>query len=360
MEDWKGKLVVITGATSGLGRAAALEFARRGFSLVLAARRREALADLVATCGQLGANAVPCQVDITQEGEVRRLLETALSVDGRIDVWVNNAGVTLFAKLDEAPFEEHRRVIETNVLGTMLCARAVLPVFRSQGYGVLVNVASVLGKVGQPFVPSYVISKFAIRGLSEALRADVAEMPHVHVCTLLPYAIDTQHFEAAANYTGNRAHPMQPVQAPEVVAKALVNLAMKPERERHVPRWIALGYVARTLFPRFSERLLVRLLERWHLSPRLQAPTSGNLFRPEDKPSSVHGHRPPLVSTAGLVVGAAREAVALAVRMSTETVRRWWRLGVRLPVALLADGLSVVWNKAAAQQKLLPSQRKVG
>jgi len=199
MQDWKAKTVVLTGATSGLGRATALAFARRGFTIIVAGRRREALDALVASCDELGARAVSCEGDITQEADVQRLLETALAVNGRIDIWVNNAGVTLFAKLDEAPFDEHRRVIETNVIGSMLCARAVMPVFRRQEYGVLINVGSVLSKVGQPFVPSYVISKFAIRGLTEALRADVAEMPHVHVCTLLPYAIDTQHFEAGAN-----------------------------------------------------------------------------------------------------------------------------------------------------------------
>jgi short-subunit dehydrogenase len=345
----EAKIVVITGATSGLGRAAALEFARRGCHVVLGGRRDDALEELASRCRDLGVTAVPCNADITVEEDVQQLLRTALSVDDRIDVWVNNAGVTLFARLDEGPFEEHRRVIETNVIGSMICARAVLPVLRKQEYGVLVNVGSVLSKVGQPFVPSYVISKFALRGLTESLRTDLAELPNVHVCTLLPYAIDTQHFEAGANYVGKPAHPMQPVQSPEAVARALVNLAMKPERERHVPRWIALGYIVKVLLPRFTERLTTRVLLRWHFDPRLQPATSGNLYEPTDERGTVHGHRRPLATNAQLVVGAAQEALILAVQMFAEASKRWWRLGSRVSVVLSARALT----------RLLPEPRRL-
>lgn len=340
MTAWENKVVVITGATSGLGRAAALEFARRGCHLVLGGRRQTALEEIAGECRALGAEAVHCNADITREEDVRRLVDCALGVDGRIDVWVNNAGVTLFARLDEAPFEEHRRVIETNVIGSMLCARAVLPVFRRQEHGVLVNVGSVLSKVGQPFVPSYVISKFAIRGLTETLRMDLAEFPDIHVCTLLPYAIDTQHFEAGANFIGRPAHPMQPIQTPEAVAKALVRLAIKPERERHVPRWITLGYIARALLPRFTERLMLRLLSRWHFDPRLQAPTSGNLFRAGQEAGTVHGHRGPLTTRTELFIGATAELASLAGETMARAGRRWLTLAIAVPFILVARARS--------------------
>src|SRR5690606_17479042 len=144
------------------------------------------------------------------EDAVDALVERTLAAFERIDVWVNNAGVTLFAPLEGAPFEQHRRVIETNLFGPMYAARAVVPIFRRQGRGVMINVGSILGKVGQPFVPSYVISKFALRGLTEALRAELADAPDIHVCSLLPYAMDTPHFESGANRVGRAAHPMPP------------------------------------------------------------------------------------------------------------------------------------------------------
>src|SRR5918999_4090285 len=127
-----GKVVVITGASSGIGRAAALEFARRGAHLVLAARGVPALEEVAALCRRAGTQALVVETDVTDEDAVRRLAEKALEITGRVDVWVNNAGVTVFSPLDDGPFEPHKRVIETNVYGAMFGARAVLPVFKAQ------------------------------------------------------------------------------------------------------------------------------------------------------------------------------------------------------------------------------------
>src|SRR5690606_9278974 len=145
-----------------------------------------------------------------REDDVQALAQRTLTEHGHIDVWVNNAGVTLFGSLEDAPLEEHRRVIDTNLWGAIHGARAVVPVFRRQRRGVLVNVGSVLSKIGQPFVPSYVISKFGLRGLSEALRFELADEPDIHVCSVLPYAMNTQHFQSGANYIGWQPRAMPP------------------------------------------------------------------------------------------------------------------------------------------------------
>jgi NAD(P)-dependent dehydrogenase (short-subunit alcohol dehydrogenase family) len=296
----RNKVVVITGASSGLGRAAAVEFARRGAQVVIAARRLDALEETARQCRAAGGDALICVTDVTRESDVEALLRRGLEVTGEIDVWVNNAGITVFAPLEGTPFDEHRRVLETNVYGSIFGARVVVPVFRKQKRGVLINVSSILGKIGQPFVPSYVISKFAIRGLSEALRAELAREPNIHVCCLYPYAIDTPHFQAGANRMGRSAHPLPPVQSPEKVALALVSLAEHPRRELHVPRLAAFGLGLHMLFPRSVERLLHDVLARWHFSENAEGVSRGNLWQPDREAAEVHGHRPSLIGTSAL------------------------------------------------------------
>jgi NAD(P)-dependent dehydrogenase (short-subunit alcohol dehydrogenase family) len=293
----EGKVVVITGASSGIGRAAALEFARKGANVVLAARGVPALEEVAALCRQAGSLALVVETDVTHEAAVQCLAAKALELTGRIDVWINNAGVTVFAPLDDGPFEPHQRVVETNVYGAMFGARAILPIFKRQHAGVLINVSSVLGKVGQPYVPSYVISKFAIQGLAETLRTAVADQPDIHVCTLLPYSIDTPHFEHGANRVGLDARALPPVQAPEEVARAMLSLAEHPRRELYVPRSARLGVALHGMFPTIGDRILLEVTREWHFGYRSQPSTTGNLFSPAEKNAEqVRGHRPALAT----------------------------------------------------------------
>lgn len=309
----KDQVVVITGATSGIGRAAALEFVGRGCALMLAGRRHEALTDITHECRAAGARVLMQPTDVTSESEVDRLCAAALAEFGRIDVWINNAGVTAFGRLDQGPFEEHRRVIETNLFGAMYAARAVLPVFRRQGRGVMINVGSVLSRIGQPFVPSYVISKFALRGLTEALRAEVANTLDIHVCSFLPYAVDTEHFESGANNVGLDAHAMPPTQTPEKVARALAGLAERPRRELHVPRVAVLGLYAHALFPRTVERIIFDALARWHFGDEQLPQDRGNLYRPTREDGGIRGARPARVGTATLALFGLRRFIEIAL-----------------------------------------------
>lgn len=305
--------MVITGASSGLGRAAALEFTRHGARLVLAARRAKDLEDTAQMCRAAGGEAVVVVADVTSEEAMKRLGSEACKAFGHIDVWVNNAGVTLFAPLTEGPFDEHRRVIETNLFGSMLGAREAIPRFRAQGHGILINVGSVLSKVGQPFVPSYCASKFGIRGFTEALQSELADEPTIRVCSIYPFALNTPHFQVGANAIGRRVRAMPPMQTPEKVAIALVGLALRPRREVYVPSYITLGIALSAIVPSIAERLLLRALKRWHFDSGIQHLTAGNLYKPvETGKATVHGKRGPQLTTLSFVLWSAAELLNMA------------------------------------------------
>lgn len=326
MSKLSQNVVVITGASGGLGRETALQFAAQGARLVLGARREQALAETAERVRAAGGEAVWLRTDVTQEEDVRRLANLALERWGRVDVWVNNAGVTLFGLLEDGEFELHRRVIETNLFGAMYGARAVVPIFRRQHAGVMINVGSILSRIGQPFVPSYVISKHGLRGLSQALRAELADEPNIHVCSIYPYAMNTQHFEAGANLVGKRARAMPPAQPIEKAAREIVRLAQRPRRERHVPTIALLGLWLHRLMPNQVERLLLDALRTWHFDSVREPKGVGNLYT-SDEPGETYGERPPQVATstfaawalqrfAKLELDSARRAIARVTRSS--------------------------------------------
>jgi short-subunit dehydrogenase len=289
-----GDVVVVTGASSGIGRATALRFAREAALLVLAARREQALQDVARECQGIPAagRTLVVPTDVADAKAVDDLARRAAAEFGRIDVWVNNAGVTLFARLDQAPPEDYRRVIEVNLLGTINGARAVLPRFREQGRGVLINVASVYGKVGGPYLGAYAASKFGVVGFSEALRQELIGERHIRVCTVMPASIDTPLFQHAGNYTGRAVKPLRPVYDAEIVAKAIVTCAKHPKREVFVGGAGRVLYQQRLMGRGMFERTHARLVDHDHFEQRSAEPSSGNLYEPMLEWTSVSGQWP--------------------------------------------------------------------
>jgi NAD(P)-dependent dehydrogenase (short-subunit alcohol dehydrogenase family) len=308
-------VVTVTGATSGIGRASALAFARRGAAVVAVARRGDALDDVVHRCRSLGVDALACEADVSDPDSLDAAARRAIEQFGRLDVWVNNAAAGTFGYLEDIPLADVRRVLDANVMGYVHGARAALPWFREQNSGVLINVGSVLSKVPGPALIPYVMSKHAVRALSASLRCELLDAPGVHSCLVLPGAVDTPFFQHAANYSGHRVRALRPTSSPERVARVIVRCARHPRPEAPVGLIARFSAVPYGLAPRLTERVLTRQITRGHFADEPAGPTPGSLYEPPDDAGAVSGgwgatHR---VATAGAMAAGAG-AVTLAVR----------------------------------------------
>lgn len=225
-----GTTVIITGATSGIGRATALEFARAGARVVVAGRREERLRELVAEIEALGREALSVRTDVADEAQVERLIAESRTRFGRIDTLVNNAGVGLAAQFADQSLVDFRRVMEVNFWGAVYACKAVLPQMKKQRSGVIINVSSIFGKRGMPFETAYCASKFALAGFSEALRAELMT-ENIDVTTIYPGAVETEIFESAANQTGMEIPNYIPKFPAAQMAKVIVQNARFPQPE---------------------------------------------------------------------------------------------------------------------------------
>ena len=224
-------VVVITGASSGIGRAAALRLSHRAKALVLCARDGGPLAEVARECEANGAETLHRALDVADEAAVEALAAATEERFGRLDVWVNNAGVIAYGPFEEIPSQVFRGVIETNLMGQVHGARAALKRFRRQGEGVLINMSSVWGRVSTPQVTPYIVSKNGVRAFSECLAGELVDEEGIEVATMVPQAIDTPIFEHSGNYTGRQVRPIPPVLDVEQVAEGIELCAENPKRE---------------------------------------------------------------------------------------------------------------------------------
>jgi short-subunit dehydrogenase len=272
-------VVVITGASTGLGRAIALAFARRGVNLSLAARGEDALHQPAQEYRHFGSRTLVVPTDVTDEAAVQNLAQRTVQELGRLDIWVNNAAVIAFGRFEEIPSDIYRRVIETNLFGYIHGARAALPYFREQGFGTLINIASIDSLAGMPYTSPYVASKFAIRGFSESLREEMMGEP-INICTIMPGSIDTPLFQHSANYSGRASKPVPPVYDPSEVAEAIVACAENPKREVLVGSSARMMAAFHGIAPLLYERMIARRAPKDHFTNIRTGPTKGNLFEP--------------------------------------------------------------------------------
>jgi NAD(P)-dependent dehydrogenase (short-subunit alcohol dehydrogenase family) len=276
-----GSVVVITGASSGIGRAAAHGFAQEGAQLVLAARARSPLDDVAQECG---GDPLVVPTDVRDEAAVQGLAARAVERFGRIDVWVNGAGVMAYGRFEDIPADVFRQVIETNLFGQVHGARAALAEFRRRGEGVLINLSSVWGRVTTPQVSPYVTSKFAVRAFSECLRHEVRDTPGISVTAILPAAVDTPIFRWAGNFSGRPVRPVPPVLDPREVADGILRCAREPKREVTYGHVAAVLELVHSLAPGFYGRFAADAFTAGNFGDGETERTAGNVLEPRPGP----------------------------------------------------------------------------
>jgi NAD(P)-dependent dehydrogenase (short-subunit alcohol dehydrogenase family) len=273
-KDLAHRVVVITGASSGIGRETALEFGHRGARVVVAARNEAALQTLADEIGRLGGEALPVVTDVSDFDQVSDLASRAADRFGRIDTWVNNAAVSTYGTVEQMDADELHRVVEVNLMGEIYGMKAALPHLRKSG-GSVINVSSALGERAIPLQAAYCAAKHGIVGFGEALRLELkAEHSPVNVVDVLPSSINTPLFSHARSKIGVQPKPVGRIYEPSVVAEAIVAAAERPVRQVYA------GFAGRLLA--LGQRISPRLTD-WYMTGPGDAVTGQRTDRPDDR-----------------------------------------------------------------------------
>lgn len=287
-QSLKGKTVVITGGSSGVGRAAAEAFALEGCNIVVAARGKEALDETVTLCRDLGVAAMAVPTDVSIATDVQNLANKALQFNGRIDIWINNAGVMASGKFEEIPMDVNEQVIKTNLFGYMHGAYSVLPIFKRQEDGILINNVSIGGFMPAPYSAVYSATKFGIRGMMECLHGEISDFPNVHICNLYPQIQRSTGNMHSAKFSG-LDFKIPPFAAdPRDTAAKFVELAKNPQKD---------------LFPDLTSRILTGMYKlfpkpvintasagmRMMMKLKNAPADSGNVLEPSSEPHRIYG-----------------------------------------------------------------------
>lgn len=258
----KGKIVAITGASSGVGEKLALEVAKNGGIPILLARnvsKLKQLADCIEKQYDIQANYYA--LDVSDVKAVKEVFSTIRTEVGTIDILVNNAGFGVFDSVLDASMDDIKEMLEVNVLGVIACTKAVLPTMLEQNKGHIIVVASQAGKVATPKSSGYAASKHAVLGFTNSLRMELANT-NIHVSAVNPGPIETPFFDRA-DKTGNYVNNVKKhILSSDFVAQKMVQLMKKPKREVNLPFYLNIGSILYTLFPRISDKVAIKLLDK--------------------------------------------------------------------------------------------------
>ena len=226
------QVVALVGASSGIGRNAALQFASRGAKVVVVARSQPGLESLVEEIRGLGGEATAVVADVTVFDQVKAIADKAVEVYGRLDTWVHNAAVELYAAFEVTTPEEFKRIVDVNLMGQVHGAMAALPYLKREGRGALIHVSSIEARRSLPLQSAYAAAKHGIDGFLEALRVELMhEKLSISVTNVMPASINTPLFNKARTKLGVKPVGVPPLYQPSLVAKAIVEAAENPKRD---------------------------------------------------------------------------------------------------------------------------------
>jgi short-subunit dehydrogenase len=265
LKPLKEQVIVITGASSGIGMATARLAAERGAKVVLAARSGAIIQQLAEELAGAGGEAVAFPCDVSNREEVLAVVQKVIERFGTIDTWVNNAGVSIYGRLEEVSEEDSRQLFETNFWGVYHGSIAVLPYLKSKG-GALINIGSEVSEAVVPLQGMYSASKHAVKGFTDALRIEVQQLDQAPVAITLiqPTATDTPFPQHAKNYMPQEPKLPSPLDKPEEVAEAILKAAVTPTRSKKVGALSKVNTAASHLLPSFADKMAAKQADRQH------------------------------------------------------------------------------------------------
>ena len=291
--DARGRRVLVTGASSGIGRATAHLLASQGARLVLVSRAREVLEEVARECTARGAlETLVLPTDVGDHEAVDATFAAAVAALGSVDGVVHAAGVAAYGRFQDVPPAVFEGVLRTNLLGTANVARAALRLFEERRGGSLVLLGSVLGKMATPWMSPYATSKWGVAGLARALQIEARSLPGVGVSLVSPGGVDTPIYDLAATSIGHAGNPPPPVTTPERVAQACVEALDRPRRDRDVGAGNLVMVAGFRLLPGVFDALVTPLMARLGLDGRDTAPHPGNVLEPVPGREAVRGRWP--------------------------------------------------------------------